>query len=324
MTDTMNSEDSSEENSGGSIHEARNSHNVILNFKRKYFDGKEFINSVEDLPPHIFWDGEQFLQLKKVAQTYHIRIPLYYFSLISNVFDKHDPIRKQCLPHPDELNKDSFGSEDPLAEKKNSPFDCLVHRYPDRVLLLVTNRCFMYCRHCTRKRIWNRKVNEPTLENINSALDYVRGNPKIREIIVSGGDPLTLSSEYLDNILSKINSCTNIQVVRIGTRAPIVFPQRIDARLCDVLEKYNNIWVNVQFNHPREITPQSVSACRKLQKLGIPLSNQSVLLKGINDNIQTMCIGVAGETGILRQLFNMAPYMVLVGEVQGRLWGIRT
>lgn len=249
---------------------------------------KNFISNIEDLSQYLPLEEEQFFRLKKVVETYQMRIPFYYFSLINNILDDCDPIRRQCLPHPDEFNQDSFESEDPLDEEKDSSFGCLVHRYPDRVLLLVTNRCFMYCRHCTRKRIWNKKRNEPTLEDIGKAVNYVRRNPEIREIIVSGGDPLTLSTERLEDILSKIYSCSNIQAIRIGTRTPVVFPPRIDDRLCKMLKKYDNVWINVQFNHPREITPQAALACRKLQRVGIPVSNQSVLLKGVNDNLQVM------------------------------------
>ena len=288
MADTMNSEDSLEEDPGGSSYEAKNSCNAILDFKTKWPGDKEFISSAVDLSLYMPLGEKQFSRLKKVAETYQIRIPLYYFSLIDSISDENDPIGKQCLPHPDELKGDSFESEDPLAEKENSPFSCLVHRYPDRALLLVTNRCFMYCRHCTRKRIWNKDAIEPTLKDINEALDYVRRTPKIREVIVSGGDPLTLPTEQLGNILSRIYSCNNVKVIRIGTRAPVVFPQRIDEGLCKMLESYDNLWVNVQFNHPREITPQAVSACKRLQRIGIPVSNQSVLLKGVNDNLQVM------------------------------------
>jgi lysine 2,3-aminomutase len=146
----------------------------------------------------------------------------------------------------------------------------------------------MYCRHCTRKRLWRCRIPEPTLKDIDLALSYVRQNREIREVIISGGDPLTLPTEKIDYILSSIAEIKNVEVIRIGTRAPVVLPQRIEDNLCKVLEKYENLWVNTQFNHPEEITPQAISACRKLQRCGIVLSNQSVLLKGINDNVKTM------------------------------------
>ena len=146
----------------------------------------------------------------------------------------------------------------------------------------------MYCRHCTRKRLWNKKCIDPTLADIGKALDYVRNTPQIREIVVSGGDPLTVNTERLDFILSEIAKIPTVEAVRIGTRTPVVLPSRIDERLCKMLSKYDNLWMNVQFNHPREITEESAAACRRLQRCGIPLSNQSVLLKGVNDDPQVM------------------------------------
>jgi lysine 2,3-aminomutase len=212
----------------------------------------------------------------------------YYFSLIENPNDEDDPIRKQCVPTVSELKDDFTEEVDPLSEEETSPVSCLVHRYPDRALLIVSNRCFMYCRHCTRKRIWKNNLPQPTLKEINKALEYVKANKKIREIIVSGGDPLRLSSQKINTILAAIARCENIEAIRIGTRAPVVYPSRIDEELCKVLSKYKNLWINVQFNHPREVTVQSEEACRKLQRCGIPISNQSVLLKGINDDPKTM------------------------------------
>ncbi len=226
--------------------------------------------------------------LKHVTKTYQFRVTHYYLSLIKNIFDFNDPIRKQCIPSQAEMRKSGYDSIDPLGEEKTSPVSCLVHRYPDRALLVVTGRCFMYCRHCTRKRLWGANQSDPTLRDIERALVYVKQNEQIREIIVSGGDPLTLPTERLDYIINAISKLKNIEAIRIGTRAPVVFPQRIDKALCAMLEKYENLWINVQFNHPNEITPESEQACRRLQKKGIVLSNQAVLLKGINDDAQTM------------------------------------
>jgi lysine 2,3-aminomutase len=249
---------------------------------------KNSILNVESLSKYIPLSNEKKVVLKKVAQRYHMRIPSYYLSLINNISRENDPIRKQCIPSEEELYQSNQESLDPLEEERTSPFPCLVHRYPDRVLLLVTSRCFMYCRHCTRKRLWKNESFVPSLDLIGKAINYIRNKPQIREVIVSGGDPLTLSTERLDQILSLLTNLKNIEVIRIGTRAPVVLPQRIDKHLCSILKKYTNLWINIQFNHPREITPLSELACRKLQQCGIPLSNQSVLLKGINDNLRTM------------------------------------
>lgn len=249
---------------------------------------KAAYKSIEELSSRISFPSEQKAVLKKVAQQYHMRVPEYYLSLIQDVADIHDPVRQQCVPSEAELTDAASASMDPLGETSMSPVPCLVHRYPDRVLLLVTGRCFMYCRHCTRKRLWKDHSSDPSLTEIKKAAEYIRANPKIREVIVSGGDPLTLATERLDFILDVIAKIPHVEVIRIGTRAPVVFPQRIDRSLCKTLQRYRHLWINVQFNHPREITPQSTAACRHLQECGIPLSNQSVLLKGVNDDPAVM------------------------------------
>jgi len=246
------------------------------------------IKNIEDLARFILIPEEDRPLVKQAIKTFHIRIPLYYLSLIKDLNDLDSPIRRQCVPSIEEIKGEIHEKIDPLGEEKTSPAPCLVHRYPDRALLIVTGRCFMYCRHCTRKRLWRSRIPEPTLKDIDLALSYVRQNRQIREVIVSGGDPLTLPTEKIDYILSSVAGLKNVEVIRIGTRAPVVLPQRIDDNLCRVLEKYENLWINTQFNHPDEITPQAISACKKLQRCGIVLSNQSVLLKGVNDDIETM------------------------------------
>lgn len=249
---------------------------------------KGSIRTVEELSKYIPLNEEEVKTLKQVIKIYHMQIPEYYLSLIKEPHNINDPIRKQCIPHQNEIREANHESIDPLGEEKTSPVRCLVHRYPDRVLLIVSNNCFMYCRHCTRKRLWRKSIPEPTLKEIEEALEYVKKNKEVREIIISGGDPLTLPTERLDYVLSAISKIRSVEVMRIGTRAPVVLPQRIDNSLCKVLEKYENLWLNTQFNHVNEITPQAIKACKKLQKIGIPVSNQSVLLKGINDDIKVM------------------------------------
>ncbi len=253
---------------------------------------KNSIKNVNELSRYTHLSKEKKALLGRVTEMYHMRLPQYYFFLIKDCADPRDPIARQCLPSVEEIAENPNENIDPLAEERMSPVSCLVHRYPDRALLLVTARCFMYCRHCTRKRLWLRQgrsgVAEPTLRDFDRAFKYLKENKGIREVIVSGGDPLVLSSSRLDYILSSLKALTHIEVIRIGTRAPVVFPQRIDEGLCTVLKKYDNLWINLQFNHPREITPQSTAACKKLSDCGIPLSNQSVLLKGVNDNPEVM------------------------------------
>jgi len=249
---------------------------------------KSSIKSISELSRFVSLNDSEKAQLQKVAAGYQMRITAHYFSLIKNPYDPYDPIKMQCVPSVEEIEAGNGESIDPLGEEKTSPEEFLVHRYPDRVLLVVTAKCFMYCRHCTRKRLWREKSPEPTLRDIDKALSYVMNNRQIREVIVSGGDPLTLPTEKLDYILAAMAKIPHIEVVRIGTRAPVVMPQRIDDVLCKTLGKYNKLWVNIQFNHPAEVTDEAAAACRKLQREGIPLSNQSVLLKGINDDPEVM------------------------------------
>lgn len=251
-------------------------------------DWKNSLKSIEDLSQHISFDSEEKTLLRQVIKKFHMKVPLHFFSLIKNLDDIDDPIRKQCIPSKEELRKDGYANIDPLGEVKTSPVPCLVHRYPDRVLLLVTGQCFMYCRHCTRKRLWHNKNYEPSLKDIDSALAYIKSNKTIREVVVSGGDPLTLATEKLDYILSAVSRLSNIGSIRLGTRAPVVMPSRVDDNLASTLGKYKNLWINVQFNHPNEITKQSIEALQKLQSQGIPINNQSVLLKGINDDTKVM------------------------------------
>jgi lysine 2,3-aminomutase len=247
-----------------------------------------FFRTIDHLSRVIPIPEEEKEKLQDVADLYHMSIPAHYLSLIKDKNDINDPVRRQCVPSLEEMDGHEKTAIDPLGEEKTSPVSCLVHRYPDRALLLVTNRCFMYCRHCTRKRLWRTGYVDPDLIAIKKAVDYIRGNPQIREIIISGGDPLILPTERLDYILRAVSEIPHIEAVRIGTRAPVVFPQRINEPLYRALGSYPHLWVNVQFNHPNEVTDTTVSACRKLQLQGIPVSNQSVLLKGINDDPAVM------------------------------------
>ena len=249
---------------------------------------KYSLKNIEELSSYLPIESREKLFLRRIIKTYRMRIPLYYLSLIEDHFNPLDPIKRQCVPTIEELSEGVQETIDPLGEERTSPISCLVHRYPDRVLLLVTSRCFMYCRHCTRKRLWKTNNFLPTMKDIKEATYYIKRNSQIREVIISGGDPLTLPTERLDHILSFISSVKHIEVIRLGTRAPVVFPLRIDAYLCTALEKYENLWINTQFNHPREVTTEAIGACRKLQRCGIPVSNQSVLLRGINDDPQVM------------------------------------
>lgn len=218
--------------------------------------------------------------IERVTQVFPMRINPYYLSLIE---ERNDPIWKQCVPDIKEL-KDESGTDDPLHEEKDSPVPGLVHRYPDRVLLLVSNQCAMYCRFCTRKRRVGKPLRRITKEGIIKGIEYIRGRPEIRDVILSGGDPLLLQDEDLEFVLKQIREIKHVQIIRIGTRVPCTLPHRITPELCSMLKKYHPLYLNTHFNHPREVTPEAERACEMLADAGIPLGNQSVLLKGVNDS----------------------------------------
>ena len=188
----------------------------------------------------------------------------------------------------DELYVAPEDQRDPLHEDSNSPCTGLTHRYPDRVLFLVTNQCSMYCRHCTRRRFSGQEDTALNRNQIDESLAYIESHPEVRDVLVSGGDPLTLSDANLEYVLAKLRAIPHVEIIRIGTRTPVVMPQRITPELCAMLKKYHPLWINVQFNHPREITEESTRACAMLADAGIPLGNQSVLLAGVNDCVHVM------------------------------------
>ncbi|MGQ9560666.1 MAG: KamA family radical SAM protein [Candidatus Oleimicrobiaceae bacterium] len=221
--------------------------------------------------------------LERVERQFKIRITPYYLSLIKS---KGDPLYKQVVPDVREL-EDSQLFEDPLAEEKDSPVNNIVHRYPDRCLFLISHVCASYCRFCTRKR----KVGDPnkiSLKYIDEGIDYIAQHPEIRDVILSGGDPLLLSDEMLGFILQKLRRIPHVEILRIGTRVPCFLPQRVTGKLAKLLKRFHPLYVNVHFNHPDELTPLAVRALARLADAGIPLGNQTVLLKGVNDDPEVM------------------------------------
>ncbi|MFP4499055.1 MAG: lysine 2,3-aminomutase [Vulcanimicrobiota bacterium] len=226
-------------------------------------------------------------KINQVMETFPMTITPYYASLMEPG-DSNCPIRKQAQPDPRELNICDYQMHDPLNEDKDSPVPGLTHRYPDRVLFLVTNMCSMNCRHCTRKRKVGDETQMVHMDQINEGIEYIRKTPQIRDVLISGGDPFVLETGFLENIIRKIRDIPHVEIIRIGTRTPVVLPQRIDRELVDMLKKYHPIWINTHFNHPREITTDSKRALKMLADAGIPLGNQSVLLKGVNDCIHVM------------------------------------
>ncbi len=211
----------------------------------------------------------------------------YYATLMDSENPKC-PVRMQAIPTAKELNISSEEMSDPLHEDIDSPVKGLTHRYPDRVLLLLTDQCAMYCRHCTRRRFAGETDAPLPDEYLDKAVEYIKSHKKIRDVLLSGGDPLTLSTERLESVISKIREIEHVEIIRIGTRTPVVLPMRITEELVNMLKKYHPIWLNTHFNHPKEFTDASRKALTMLADAGIPLGNQSVLLRGVNDCPQTM------------------------------------
>ena len=241
---------------------------------------------IEDLP-FIPESPEYREQLKKVGEIYPIRINSYFLNQIKG---PNDPLWKQVVPTIEELDDYTDGdilTADPLNEEGDMPVPELVHRYPDRVLLMINNQCPIVCRFCTRKR----KIGFPgvvTRDTLRQGIEYIRNNPEIRDVIMSGGDPLLVPDKELDRILGELRSIPHLEIIRIGTRVPGTLPSRITENLCSILKKYHPLYFNMHFNHPSEITPEVEKSCAMLADIGIPLGSQTVLLKGVNDNSQTM------------------------------------
>ena len=208
-----------------------------------------------------------------------------YFASLMDPDDPFCPIRRQVIPLGRELQAFEGMMEDSLAEDKHSPVPGLVHRYPDRVLMLVTTQCASYCRYCTRSRIVGDPAMTFSKTDFEQQLDYLRRTPQVRDVLLSGGDPLMIAPRLLDYILASLRAIEHIEIIRIGTRVPIFLPQRITDELCDMLRQYHPLWMNIHTNHPKEITPELSRALAKLADAGIPLGNQSVLLAGINDSV---------------------------------------
>lgn len=225
-------------------------------------------------------------EIKEIGTRYRWAVSPYYLSLIDP--DNPDcPVRKQAIPTIQELT-DELGQLDPMAEEETSPAPAVTRRYPDRLIINVTNQCAMYCRHCQRRRnIGEEDVGTPR-EEILEALKYVRENEEIRDVLLTGGDAFMLSNDQIDWLLTELGEIPHVEMKRLGTRVLVTMPMRVDDELCSILEKHDAVYVNTQFNHPKEITEQSRLACKKLAKAGIPLGNQAVLLRDINNSPHVM------------------------------------
>jgi len=248
---------------------------------------KNRITSVEQLEKIIRLSEREKQDIAYCLRLFRMAITPYYASLMDRA-DPKDPIRMQAVPTIGETHVLPCEMADPLDEERDSPVRNIVHRYPDRVLFLVTHQCSMYCRHCTRRRTVGEEDHAITEAEVAAAVRYIKEHDEIRDVLISGGDPLTMSDAKLEGIISRLRRISHVEIIRIGTRVPVVMPMRVTAELLAMLKKYQPIWINTHFNHPKELTPDSIRACGDIVDAGIPLGNQSVLLRGINDNVQTM------------------------------------
>jgi lysine 2,3-aminomutase len=228
--------------------------------------------------------GIDAVPLREVTRRYPMHISRYYLDLIEA---PGDPLWLQSVPDMRELS-DPTSSADPLDEERLSPTLAVVHRYPDRVLLLAGGECATYCRFCTRKRKLGCSSMAVSEENLSAGIDYIASRPEVRDVLLSGGDPLLLEDDQLENILLRLKAIPHVEMVRIGSRLPVTLPERITDDLCQMLRRFSPLYLNTHFNHPRELTPQAAAACARLADAGIVLGNQTVLLRGVNDSAATL------------------------------------
>ncbi|MFA6826667.1 MAG: lysine 2,3-aminomutase, partial [Bacteroidales bacterium] len=243
--------------------------------------------NLEQLRKYIALTPEEEEGVHQSLKLLRMAITPYYLSLI-DPDDPDCPVRKQAIPSKKETFRSAADLLDPLHEDEDSPVPGLTHRYPDRVLFLITDQCSMYCRHCTRRRFAGQKDHEASSDRIQDAINYIARTPQVRDVLLSGGDPLTMSDARLESIISRLREIPHVEIIRIGTRVPVVCPQRITPELLAMLRKYHPIWINTHFNHPGEITEASRAACEMMADAGFPVGNQSVLLRGVNDCVYTM------------------------------------
>ncbi len=245
------------------------------------------IETLEELKKYIELTPAEEEGVKKSLATLRMAITPYYLSLI-DPNNPSCPIRRQAIPTAAEVHQSPADLLDPLHEDEDSPVPGLTHRYPDRVLFLITDMCSMYCRHCTRRRFAGQNDCESTQDRIQAAIDYIARTPQVRDVLLSGGDALMVGDKMLESIIQRLRAIPHVEIIRLGTRTPVVCPQRITDDLVNMLKKYHPIWLNTHFNHPNEVTEESMAACARLADAGIPLGNQTVLLRGVNDDTEIM------------------------------------
>ncbi len=262
------------------------------------------IRNANDLARLIALRPQEIRAIDSLAGLFRFSVTPYYFSLI-DPDDPGDPIRRMIIPSIEEQRSIGRGEIDPLGEVSDQVAPGLTHRYPDRVLLVVTSFCTSYCRFCIRKRNWRTSDAARTRDEIDAAVGYIRSHSEIRDVLISGGDPLTLPPHQLEYILASVRRIPHVEIIRVGSREPVMLPMRITEALASMLGRYSPLWLNTHFNHPREITPEAARAVERVLRAGVPVNNQSVLLRGVNDSVKTMRALVQGLVRI-----KVRPYYV--------------
>jgi lysine 2,3-aminomutase len=244
------------------------------------------IRSAEDLRRYVDPCEDEIRAIAELGQRFHFVITPYYAGLMDRS-DPECPIRRQVVPRTIE-GADSTGLVDPLDEVAHSPVKNVIRVYPDRIAFCVNNECALYCRFCLRKRMVGEPAWAMKKRELGEALDWIRRTPEIRDVLLTGGDPLVFSDERLDWLLGELRAIPHVEILRLGTRLPVTLPQRVTEALCQMLQRHHPLWVNTHFNHPKELTSEAARACDRLTRAGIPVGNQSVLMRGINDDVVTM------------------------------------
>lgn len=276
------------------------------------------LSTKEELADLLSLTADEDAAMDAAPGLFRVGITPYYFSLIDRGHPDC-PVRMQVIPRARELEVEEGDLVDPLGEDAHSPATGIFHRYPDRCLLLAVDRCAIYCRHCNRRRLVGQEESPISRQDLDQAIGYIGRTPAIRDVLISGGDPLTLSTDRLEDIVARVRAIKHVEIIRIGTRVPVVLPMRIDDELCAMLRRYHPLYINTHFNHPKELTPLARTGCERLADAGIPLGNQTVLLRGVNSS-----------TRVMRKLFTellkvrVRPYYLFQGDVAAGTSHLRT